>query len=72
MGVSGTIVGLVGFSRVHLGADWMSDVVGALAFGSIYLVGVEALLGWPHRHHPCAALEIGFRAVEPEQRGSGT
>ena len=70
VGVSGTIVGLVGFSRVYLGVHWMSDVVGALALGSIYLLGVEGLLGWHHRyrHRSCPALEVGFAAVEAERR----
>lgn len=67
VGVSGTIVGVVAFSRVYLGVHWLSDVVGALAFGSIYLLGVEGLLGWHHRHHPCSALEAGFAAVESER-----
>ena len=70
VGVSGTIVGLVAFSRVYLGVHWMSDVVGALALGSIYLLGVEGLLGWHHRHRhrSCPALEVGFAAVEPGRR----
>jgi undecaprenyl-diphosphatase len=68
VGISGTIVGLVAFSRVYLGVHWMSDVVGALALGSIYLLGVEGLLGWHHRHNPCPGLEAGFAAVEPERR----
>ena len=66
--VSGTIIGLVAFSRVYLGVHWMSDVVGALALGSIYLLGVEGLLGWHHRRRPCPGLEAGFAAVEPEPR----
>lgn len=67
-GVSGTIVGVVAFSRVYLGVHWMSDVVGALALGAIYLLAVEGLLGWHHRRQPCPGLVAGFAAVAPERR----
>jgi len=51
VGISATIIGLVAFSRVYLGVHWMSDAVGALVLGALYLLGVEWLLDWHHRRH---------------------
>lgn len=70
VGISGTIIGVVAFSRVYLGVHWLSDVVGALLLGSLYLLTVEWLLGWHHRRRPCSQLEAGFAAVVPERQHS--
>ena len=34
------VVGLVGLSRLYLGADWLSDVLGGLALGAAWLFGL--------------------------------
>jgi undecaprenyl-diphosphatase len=64
VGISATVIGLVAFSRVYLGVHWMSDVVGALVLGTLYLLAVEWLLDWHHRRRPCPGLEAGFEAVQ--------
>ena len=46
VGVAGSIVGLVAWSRVWLGVHWTSDVVASLAIAFIALSGAEA---WLHR-----------------------
>jgi len=38
LGVFGSLVGLVGVSRIHLGHHWVSDVVGGYALGTAYLL----------------------------------
>jgi undecaprenyl-diphosphatase len=64
VGISATIIAVVAFSRVYLGVHWLSDVVGALLLGALYLLGVEWLLDWHHRRHRCSHLQAGFDAVE--------
>lgn len=64
VGISAAVIVVVGFSRVYLGVHWMSDVIGALLLGCLYLLAVEWLLDWHHRRHPCPQLEQGYEAVE--------
>ncbi|HUR18403.1 MAG TPA: phosphatase PAP2 family protein [Acidimicrobiales bacterium] len=64
VGVSAAVVVVVGFSRVYLGVHWMSDVIGALVLGSLYLLVVEWLLDWHHRRQPCPHLGQGYEALE--------
>jgi undecaprenyl-diphosphatase len=53
VGISGTVVVAVAFSRVYLGVHWLSDTLGALLLGALYLLGVQRLLDWHHRRRPC-------------------
>ena len=62
--LSATVIGVVSFSRVYLGVHWLSDVVGALILGSLYLLVVEWLLDRHHRRRPCRQLKAAFSAVE--------
>lgn len=46
-------VGLIAFSRLYVGAHWLSDIAGGLAFGSAWL----ALLGLFYMWRPAEAIE---------------
>ena len=45
--VSGGVVTLLGFAELYLGAHWLSDVVGAMLFGIVWLL----VLGIAYRRH---------------------
>ncbi len=50
--VFGIIISLIAISRLYLGAHWLSDVIGGLTLGLIWIT----LLGIAYRRHPSAAL----------------
>jgi undecaprenyl-diphosphatase len=52
--VSGTIILLVAASRVYMGVHWLSDAIGALVFGAVYLLVIERIGDASHRRYPCS------------------
>lgn len=45
--VAGVIVAVLGFARLYLGAHWLSDIVGGVLLGSVWLL----VLGIAYRRH---------------------
>jgi undecaprenyl-diphosphatase len=66
--VSCTMIVIVGASRVYLGVHWLSDVVGALLFGCLYLLVIDLLFERTHKRYPCAAYDESRR--EPTEEPS--
>lgn len=60
-----TLIFLIGFSRLYLGAHWLSDVLGGLAFGSAWLalLGLSYLRRKVERVEPGGLLAVGCAAV---------
>jgi undecaprenyl-diphosphatase len=50
---SATMILLVSASRMYLGVHWLSDVVGGLLVGALYLFAIERLVHAYHRRTPC-------------------
>lgn len=55
VGVLSSLVVLIAFSRLYLGAHWFSDVAGGLAFGAAWII----LLGTAYHYHHREAIRAG-------------
>jgi undecaprenyl-diphosphatase len=53
MVASGSVILLIAASRTYLGVHWLSDIVGGLLVGALYLLAVERFVHWYHRRRPC-------------------
>ncbi len=57
------VIVLIGFSRLYLGVNWVTDVVGGYALGALWLVAVLATTG-AVRHHQQAKVPAAPERVE--------
>ncbi|HEC28088.1 MAG TPA: phosphatase PAP2 family protein [Gammaproteobacteria bacterium] len=56
---AGIVITLIALSRLYLGAHWLSDVIGGLTLGLIWIT----LLGIAYRQHPSAPLPAKSLAI---------
>lgn len=52
--LAASLIGTIAFSRLYLGAHWLSDILGGVFFGLIWV----SLLGIAYRHHLPASLAV--------------
>jgi membrane protein DedA with SNARE-associated domain/membrane-associated phospholipid phosphatase len=57
--VGGAIVAMIGFARLYLGAHWLSDIVGGVLLGIVWLL----VLGIAYRSHVSRPLDMRPLAV---------
>jgi membrane protein DedA with SNARE-associated domain/membrane-associated phospholipid phosphatase len=57
--VGGATVATIGFARLYLGAHWLSDVVGGILLGIVWLL----VLGIAYRSHVSRALSVNPLAI---------
>lgn len=62
---AGVVIALVGFSRIYLGVHWLTDVVGGLLIGTVFVL-VVSLIG--RRHHLGGADRCAHRPGGEDQR----